>query len=91
EGVTDVRNATSLPTEFWFSAKDDKVYAMSLVPGQGRVKILSLNSSAGKVTGLRLLGSNQSLKWTQNADALEIDFTGVKTGPNGYAVEVTLK
>ncbi|MFC1763465.1 alpha-L-fucosidase C-terminal domain-containing protein, partial [Planctomycetota bacterium] len=98
EGVTDVRNATSLPTEFWFSlrrgsgqgAKDDKVYAMSLVQGQGRVQILSLNKSAGKVTKVRLLGSDKNLKWAQNATALEIDFDGVKTNVNGYALEVTL-
>ena len=91
EGVSHVKSPTSLSTEFWFSARDDKVYAMSLVPGAGQVKILSLKRSAGKVTDLRLLGSHQSLTWTQNADALEIDFTGVKTGSNGYAVAVTLK
>ncbi len=98
EGVSNVKSPTSLPTEFWFTlrpgsgqgARGDKVYAMSLVPGAGQVKILSLKRSAGKVTDLRLLGSHQRLTWTQNADALEIDFTGVKTGSNGYAVAVTL-
>ena len=78
------------PTEFWFSAKDDKVYAMSLVPGQGKVRILSLNESAGKVTKVRLLGSDEGIAWTQNAEALELDFDGIKTGNQGYAVEVTL-
>ena len=91
EGITNVKSDSSLPTEFWFSAKDDKVYAMSLVPGADRVRILSLNKYSGKVTHVRLLGSEKSLKWTQNAAALEIDFDGVETGDNGYAVEVTLK
>jgi len=91
EGVTNVKSASSLPTEFWFSAREDKVYAMSLVPGTGCVRILSLNNSAGKVARVRLLGSDKDLKWTQNAEALEIDFYGVETGANGYAVEVTLR
>ena len=50
EGVTNVTRDSSLPTEFWFSTKDDQVYAMSLVPGAGRVRILALNESAGTVT-----------------------------------------
>jgi alpha-L-fucosidase len=91
EGVTNGKRDLSLPTEFWFSAKDDTVYAMSLVPGTGRVRILSLNESAGKVTQVRLLGGNQPLQWTQTDAALEIDFDGIATGPNGYAVGVTLK
>ena len=91
EGVTNVKSASSLPTEIWFSAKEDKVYAMSLVPGTGRVRILSLNNSAGKVTRVRLLGSDTNLRWTQDAEAVEIDFHGLETGANCYALEVTLR
>ena len=98
EGVGDVKSPTSLPAEFWFTRRPgsgqgtrvDTVYAMSLVPGAGQVKIRSLKRSAGIVTNLRLLGSYQHLTWTQNEDALEIDFTGVRTGSSGYAVAVTL-
>jgi len=78
-------------TEFWFSAKGDKVYAMSLASAVGPVRIHSLKQSAGKVVNVRLLGSDQRLKWSQNEQALEIDFAKVVTGVNGYAVEVTLK
>lgn len=91
ENVAIVNSASSVPAEFWFSAKDDKVYAMSVAPGAGRVRILSLNKSAGKVTHVWLLGSDKSMKWMQSAEALEIDFNGVETGDNGYAVEITLK
>jgi alpha-L-fucosidase len=62
---------------------------MSLVPAGDTVRILSLNRSAVKVTQLRLLGSNVSLEWMQSDEALEIDFSGIQTGANGFAVEVT--
>ena len=40
---------------------------------------------------LRDLSITKSMKWMQNAEALEIDFNDVETGANSYAVEVTLK
>ncbi|MEN8734617.1 MAG: alpha-L-fucosidase, partial [Lentimonas sp.] len=91
EGVKAVKNTKSEATEFWFSAKEDKVYAMSLARAPDTVRIQSLNQSAGSVTGLRLLGSDQSLHWSQTADALEINFNGIETTTNGYALEVVLK
>jgi alpha-L-fucosidase len=75
---------------FWFSAKGDQVYAMSLTPASGTVRIQSLKTASGSVVNVRLLGSDQPMKWAQTGDALEIDFDGVETGANGYAVEVTL-
>lgn len=76
---------------FWFSAKGNRVYAMSLAPATGMVRIQSLKRSSGKISYVRLLGSDKSMKWTQTAQALKIDFTGVETGANGYAIEVALE
>ena len=81
----------SAAQEFWFSAKGDKVYAMSLTPATETVRILSLKQSAGNVVTVRLLGSDKSLKWTQGTQGLEIDFRGVETGKHGFAVEVALE
>ena len=81
---------TSTNKEFWFSARGDKVYAMSLVPAMGTVRIKSLKQSAGRIVGMRLLGSNRKLEWTQTDQALEIDFGDVETSANGYAVEIIL-
>ena len=78
-------------SEFWFSARDHKVYAMALTQPNGKVQVRSLARSSGEVSDVRLLGSNGSLPWKQSEESLEVDFTGVTTGPNGYAVEVTLK
>lgn len=90
EGVNKVNNSDSQPTEFWFSAKGDKVYAMSLAPTVGVSRIQSLNTSVGEVTEIRLLGSDANLTWNQTAEALEFDLTGLAMGANGYALEVTL-
>lgn len=83
--------AQSAGGEFWFSAKDDKVYAMSLVPAGDTVRIRSLNKDAGTIQKVRLLGSYRIIQWKQTDAALELDFKGIETNENGFAVEVTLK
>ena len=77
--------------DFWFTTRDDKVYVMSLVPSGAAVRIRSLNTSEATVAGVRLLGSSRNIPWQQTASALELDFAGVETGTNGFAVEVTVK
>ncbi|WP_372846468.1 alpha-L-fucosidase [Pontiella sp.] len=90
ENVNPKKNAKSVPGEFWFSAKDNKVYAMSITPAAESVRIESLNAFAGNVQKLRLLGSDQLLKWKQTDAALEIDFSGIQTDVNGFVIEATL-
>lgn len=76
--------------DFWFTARDNKVYAMSLVPAIGKVMIKSLNTNAGEIQSVKLLGSEVDLSWQQTADSLVIDFTEIKTAENGYAIKVLL-
>jgi alpha-L-fucosidase len=90
ENVNPEKDATSVPSEFWFSAKGSKVYAMSITPAPETVRIESLKKAAGTVAQVRLLGSDKALEWEQTGDALEIDFNGIETSANGYAVEVAL-
>lgn len=82
--------------DFWFTVRPGsgpaargKVYAISLVPAGDSVRIRSLNESAGNIGEVRLLGSDESVAWTQNLEALEIDSSTWKTEENGFAVEVT--
>ncbi|MGJ8640948.1 MAG: alpha-L-fucosidase [Opitutaceae bacterium] len=96
EGVKDSSARPSLnpppskPTEFWFSAKADKVYAMCLTQPQGPVRIVSLNSSVGKITDIRLLGHYTDIHWKQTNEALEVDLSGLTISPNGYTLEISL-
>lgn len=77
--------------DFWFSARGDKVYVMSLVNPKSKVRVLSLRASAGEVTSVKLLGSDELLVWGQSEDALQVDLSEINAGKNGYALEVTLK
>ena len=90
ENVNPGKGAESVQGEFWFSAKGDKVFAMSIMPAPKMVRIESLNVSSGKVSALRLLGSDTTLKWKQTDQALEIDFSGIKTDANGFVIEAIL-
>jgi alpha-L-fucosidase len=74
--------------DFWFTAKGDSVYAISLVAASDTVRIRSLNNGAGAIKQVRLLGSDRPLTWKQTDTALELDFRGVETGEHGFAVEV---
>jgi alpha-L-fucosidase len=78
------------PEDFWFTAKGNKVYAISLVPAGDIVGIRSLNQSAGSIQRVRLLGSDRVMEWSQTDAAIELNVAGVNTGANGFAVEVTL-
>jgi len=77
--------------EFWFTAKENKVYAMSLVPAGDSVRICSLNKAAGTIKQVRLLGSEQKIRWEQTINALELDSMGWQTGKDGFAIEVVLE
>jgi alpha-L-fucosidase len=91
ENVNPKKDVESGSGEFWFSAKDNKVYAMSIVPAGDTVRICSLNTSVGTIQQVRLLGSSRKIDWTQTNSALDLDFQGVETGKNGFAVEITLQ
>lgn len=77
------------PNEFWFSANDNKVYAMSLDPDPGKVRIVSFATSAGAIGDVGILGSGQELDWRQTDDGLEIDLSGIEVSGNGYTIEVS--
>jgi len=77
--------------DFWFTAKDNKVYAISLVQAGDELQIRSLNKEAGAISGVRLLGSEQMFDWKQTESELSLDLRGVETGENGFALEVTFE
>ena len=78
-------------SDFWFTAKGDKVYAISLVQAENDLLIRSLNKEAGAITGVRLLGSEQMPDWKQTESELSLDLRGVETDENGFALEVTFE
>ena len=77
--------------EFWFTSKNNKAYAISLVPAPDTVQIRSLHSGNGIISSVRLLGTNKAIVWDQTDEELKVDLNGLETGENGYALEVSFK
>lgn len=75
--------------DFWFTARENKVYTISLVEGAGSIQIHSLNSKSGIIEHVRLLGSVEKIQWRQTNAELILDLEGIPTGSNGYVIEVT--
>jgi alpha-L-fucosidase len=74
--------------EFWFTAKQNKVYAISLAAPKDTIRILSMRKERGVVSEVRLLGSKKKVSWAQTTDALEIDSRKWEKLENGFVVEV---
>lgn len=74
--------------DFWFTAKENKVYTISLVNYAAQIYIKSLNTSNGKIEKVSLLGSSSEIKWEQTENALIVDLNKGNTGKNGYVLEV---
>ncbi len=90
ENVNPEKNAANAAGEFWFSAKDNHVYAMSLTPAPATVTIEAFQTSRGKVLAVRLLNGPELESWKQGTSGLEMDFSTIETGERGYVIEVTL-
>ena len=76
--------------DFWFTAKGNKVYAISLVNTESQVEIKSFKPVNGKVENVSLLGSSAELKWEQSESGLNVDLAGMNSGSFAYVLEVTL-
>ncbi|MDW5290112.1 alpha-L-fucosidase [Formosa sp. PL04] len=76
--------------DFWFTAKDNKVYAISLVPIENKVHIKSFSNQMGTIKNIKLLGSDEKLEWQQTDTELTVEVKNLTPSKNGYALEITL-
>jgi len=77
--------------DFWFTTKENKVYAISLTNTEGDILIKSLKKGEGDIEQVKLLGSEKSLSWDQNENGLQTTVTNIPKDALGYVIEVTLK
>ncbi|QXP71071.1 alpha-L-fucosidase [Polaribacter sp. R2A056_3_33] len=77
--------------DFWFTTKENKVYAISLTNTEGDILIKSLRKGEGDIEQVKLLGSGKTLKWNQNKNGLKTTVIGLPKNALGYVIEVTLK
>jgi len=90
---TEGKNQELTAKDFRFTSKNGKLYAIAMDwPENGELLITSLAEGAKhaeKVSGAKLLGSNDKLKWEQTEDGLMVKLPEDKPGEHAFAVEVS--
>ena len=76
KGRYDDRTQVFQPSDIRFTAKADTIYASCLAVPTAEVRIVSLRKSAGRLSKpigrVKLLGSDESLQWSQQSEPLVI-------------------
>jgi alpha-L-fucosidase len=87
-------NFSFTPNDFWFTAKENVVYAISLTDAvQQSVSIKSFSGCINQVKKVYLLGSNKELKWKASDGSLVVNLPAdfaKKTGGYGFVLKVQL-
>jgi alpha-L-fucosidase len=72
-----------------FTTKGTALYAIALGwPEDGKLRIKSLASDAGKVTSVNLLGHTGALVWTQGGQGLEITLPKARPCEHAFALKI---
>lgn len=78
-------------SDFWFTAKENRVYAISLEQKEKNILIRSFAENQGPhVSGVKLLGSDQTVGWRQTADGLNVRLPVELPSKIGYALEISI-
>ena len=75
--------------DFWFTQKDNAVYAIALESGNNKIVLQSIKQKH-KVNAVELLGSTKKLKWHQNKEGLKIELPNKLPSEIGYALKITM-
>jgi alpha-L-fucosidase len=86
-------NFTFTSEDFWFTAKGNSIYIISLVsPENGTVSVHSLFNYRRQIKEIKMLGSKTSLKWDVSMDKMNIILPSEsKTNRHGFVLKVELK
>ncbi|MGJ8550756.1 alpha-L-fucosidase [Winogradskyella wichelsiae] len=78
--------------DFWFTQKENSIYAIAFQYPESKVLIKSLsNENDIEVKGVEFLGANSAVEWKQTKEGLEVDLNGQQIDKNGYALKIILK
>lgn len=80
------------PSDFWFTAAENKVYAIAIeYPEDNIAKIISLKKDGNtKVADVKLAASHESLTFNQSDEALTVFLPEKKYNIYGYALEIIM-
>jgi len=74
-----------------FTQKDGKLFAIMMEwPEKNEVLINSIKQSEDKVSGVRLLGSESKINWSQNNNGLKVEIPTKKPCDFAYVLEITM-
>ncbi|WP_157208944.1 alpha-L-fucosidase [Mariniflexile maritimum] len=99
EGPTEVKkghhsegqNKDFTGQDIRFTKKGNKLYAIMMAwPENNSVLIKSVKSSENKVSNVKMLGSDEILKWSQNNKGLSVEMPSKKPGNFAFVLELTL-
>ncbi|WP_166461204.1 alpha-L-fucosidase [Flavicella sediminum] len=78
-------------SDFWFTTKDNSVYAISLVPSSTTILIRSLNKEIGVIKDVHILNGHPIKYWSQTDKGLLIYLKTAVTAENGFVVKANFK
>jgi alpha-L-fucosidase len=87
----DTKRAAFTSADVRFTRKGDALYAICLGWPEREWRIASLGRGAGRVTSVRLLGSEETLPWSQGPDGLTVTAPARRPCDHAYALWVELR
>ncbi|MCE2471120.1 MAG: alpha-L-fucosidase, partial [Anaerolineae bacterium] len=69
---TDTAREAFTAADIRFTQKGNTLYAFLLAYPQGQALIKSLGSGSVDIAGVRMLGADEAISWTQNEDGLHL-------------------
>jgi alpha-L-fucosidase len=78
--------------DFWFTAKDNSIYAISLAPiDKSVISVKSLFTCSQQIKSIRILGNADPLNWEVTGDKVDIHLPpNIKNDVHGFALKVEL-
>ncbi len=82
-------DAAFTPNDFWFTQKEDYLYAIALEYPDEKVIIKSLGNASGKsVKSVSMLGNEEKIEWKQTSEGLEVVINDLKANGLGYTLKI---
>lgn len=81
-------NFTFTQNDFWFTAKEKVVYAISLMPSSNKIIIKSLGKNAGTIKDVKFLNQHFIKNWSQTEKGLIINLHTKVSNKNGFVIKV---
>lgn len=78
------------PQDFWFTTKNNTVYAISLENSKPNIVIKSIKQGRHKVKDLQLLGFNKKLKWEESSSGLKVVLPKDFPSEIGYVLKINI-